>query len=140
VNSHVRNATHLNSYLAQRVDDLEVLGTHAATVPALSGPTHELRRAANSLPPLIQPQLAAAFLDIVLVLFTLCLGAAILLESPELSGGLGAYLLVACVMSLYPALFQGLPVILGLAPAVRRFLSGCSGFMGLSWYPGVLNE
>lgn len=52
VNSHVRNTTHLKSYLGQRVDDLEVLGTRAATVPALGGPTHELRRAANSLPPL----------------------------------------------------------------------------------------
>jgi hypothetical protein len=90
--------------------------TRTATVPALNGLAHELLRVADQLLKWVELLSTAACLDFVLALFTLCLGAAILLGSPELSGGMAFYPQLARLIALYLVLFQGLPV----TPVWRR--------------------
>jgi len=107
------------AHLAQRGDNVGVLRARTATASALNGLTHELERIADQVLKLVQPQSTAAFfLDIVLTLFTLCHGTAILLGSPEQSGGMGAYLQLAYVIALFLVLLQGPPAMLDLALAV----------------------
>src|SRR5262249_37413000 len=70
---------------------------------AISSAACSLDRHGNKLAGMARhcPQSAASLLIIVLVLFTLCLGAAILLEYSELPGGMRACLLLTFVISLY---------------------------------------
>ena len=70
---------------------------------AISSAACSLDRRGNKLAGMARhrPQSAASLLIIVLVLFTFGLSAAILLESPELPGGMSAYLLLTFVIALY---------------------------------------